>query len=78
MLSMTVQSLTHLLNVGATTTAKSRRQHVRNLPEGAHVVNLLFCALFLLRGFEGLSTGPGYGCTPLADPQTLTRFFTPC
>jgi hypothetical protein len=50
MFSMTVQPLTHLLNVGATTTAKSRRQHVRKLPEGAHVVNLLFCGLFLLQG----------------------------
>jgi hypothetical protein len=35
MLSMTVQSLTHLLNVGATTTAKSRRQHVRKVTGGS-------------------------------------------
>src|SRR6267154_5322607 len=40
--SMTVRSLTHLLDVGATTTAMSRRLHVRKLPEGPCVVNLLF------------------------------------
>jgi hypothetical protein len=40
--SMTVRSLTQLLDAGATTTAKSRRQHVRKLPEGPYVVNLLF------------------------------------
>jgi hypothetical protein len=78
MLSMTAQSLTHLLNVGATTTAKSRRQHVRKLPEGAHVVKLLFCAFFLLQGSKDCPQALVTGVPTWPILKTLTRFLTPC
>jgi hypothetical protein len=43
---MTVRSLSRLLDVGATTTAKSGRQHVRKLPERTRAVNRFPITLF--------------------------------
>jgi hypothetical protein len=69
--SMTVRSLTHLLDVGATTTAKSRRQHVRKLPERAQVVNPLCRPRTLV--FEQLIPTARTNATSPLKPSTKLR-----